>query len=542
MADEVQACFPGVAEVRAQLGLILQSQGFSSSEKLKEFLEYVVEETLAGRGEQIKAYTIGLEVFGLGQNFDPSLNTVVRVTAGRVRDRLERYYYKAGAADKVYIDIPRGNYAPFFSYLNRRASIPAPAEHSGAELAERETKRGLKQYKPTILVMPFSEISNDKSLAPFLKGLAEEIAIALNRYDEFVVYTPQSLKEQSGDVWQLAERTGAKFIINGSAQLHDHKLRLRVALIDSQTRFHIWADKFEGDLNARPLFDIQDDITAQFVSRIADSFSFVNRIQLKREIVNSDFGLEVYEAMLLYHYWVISLTPEHYTKARVALEKAVRLEPQSAPLKAMLADVYAANCQWGIDLDKNDLELSLKLADEALEIDDCSHYANWAKAYNYFLRRDKDNFLHYVNKSLALNPSNTNIMATSAVKLIMTGEVDKGFEMLREALRFNPHIPSWYRSGMFIIHYLKGNFEEALSEAQHITTPNFFWGPLMRAAANGQLGKIEDAQKELTELFRLVPDFVDSGRGIMLKLFFQEKSVEKLIQGLKLAGLDIKDI
>ncbi len=539
MNDVAQHAMPTAQEVRFQLGLILQSAEFNSSEKLKDFLGYVVEETLAGRGEQIKAYNIGLDVFGLGKNFDPGLNTVVRVTAGRVRNKLEHYYLKSAKQDLVHIEIPKGSYLPAFSYFEKITGAPESDAEVEAVSADQELKPGIKQYKPAILVMPFSDISDAKSLASWLKGLSEEIAIALNRYDEFIIYTTQNAEEQNEDVWTLAGKMNARLIINGSAQLQGRLIRLRAALIDAKTRFHVWSDKFEGNLDSKSTFDVQDEIAARLVSRIADSFSFINRIRLKWELDYSEFGLEVYEAMLFYHYWMISLTPRHYAKAKAAIEKAIKLEPFSASLKAMLSDVYASNYQWGADIDPDDLAFSMKLAAEAFELDGSSHYANWAKAYNYFLRRDKENFLYYVNKALDLNPSNANIMATSAVKLIMTGEKDKGLSLLEEALRLNPHVPSWYRSGFFITHYLNGDYEAALAEAKHISIPDFLWGPLMRAAALGRLGELEEGRNELAELLRIVPDFPDSGNEIMIKLFFKPSTVDKVMQGLRQAGLDV---
>ena len=545
---------PTEHEVRSQLELILLSKEFNSCERLKKFLSYVVDETLAGRGEQIKAYSIGLDAFQLGQDFDPSLNTVVRVTAGRVRNKLERYYMTVGVADKIYIEIPKGGYSPLICH-SRLANgadgaaatvasasttvpaTPAPAAQDAAPYS-LEPQTFARQYKPTTIVLPFTNLSGDSTLAPFLQGLAEEIAIALNRYDEFTVFAPQALDIQSTDIWELAARVGGRFIINGSVQFNCGQLRLRVALVDSVSRSHIWSDKFESQLEPGAWFNVQDEITAQVVSRIADSFNFINRMQLKQEMESSLAGLEIYEAMLFYHYWIISLTPQHFTKAKEALEKALELEPRSASLTAMLADVYASHCQWNLNKDEETLKLSLQLAEQALELDSACHYANWAKAYNCYLRKDKENFLYYVNKTLKLNPSNTNIMGTSGVKLIMVGCVEEGLAMLQEALRLNPHIPCWYRIGPFIVSYLQGDYGAALAEAQHITTANFLWGPLLRAAAYGQLGKTEEGAKELNSVLKSEPEFKEKGYDAMSRLFFQPTILGKVVQGLTYCGFD----
>lgn len=544
MQHNAQASPPDALEIRAQLELILNSQEFISSEKLRKFLVYVVEETLAGRGGKIKAYSIGLEVFRLGKNFDPGLNTVVRVTAGRVRNKLERYYLKAGSGDKIYIEIPKGSYLPSIRYLQaaehstspiKTNAVPVQADPSIRASAEPSAKA--PQHKPTILVLPFVNISGTDTLNLFLHGLAEEIAITLSRYDEFVVFTPQVANQSGTDSWELAEKMGARFVINGSAQLSDNLLRLRVTLADSVSRFQVWSERFDSDFAAASFFSTQDEITGQVVARIADSFNFIHHMQLKNELEESTTGLEVHVAMLFYHYWLISLTPQHFIEAREALGTALALEPDSASLKGMLSDVYASHHQWGLTIEDNALELSLRLAEEALRLDNSCQYANWAKAYNCFLSRDKHNFLTYVKRAMELNPSNTNIMSAAGVKLIMTGQSDEGLAMLHTALHLNPHIPGWQRLGPFTVHYLAKDYDAALAEAKQIITADFFWGPLARAAALGRLGRREEGAAELGEVFKLMPDFQENGRATILRLFFQEESVDKIWKGLKLAGL-----
>ncbi len=537
---------PEAHEVNSQLERILGSKEFSSSQKLKDFLNYVVDETLAGRGAQIKAYNIGLEVFRLGKKFDPGYNTIVRVTAGRLRNKLERYYLKSSREDRVYIEIPKGSYVPSFRYFSPDLPLPVANPPDAGQLDEQPTAppvAGIKppkalQRKPTIMVLPFSDLTDNRSLRSFAQGLAEEMAIALNRYDEFVVFTPHPREMNQLDQWELAEKTGARFIITGSAQLSDNNLRLRVVLADALSRFHVWSDKFESRLEAASQFSVQDEITEQVVARIADSFNFIHRLQLKNEIEESAAGLEVYEAMLFYHYWIISLTAQHFLKTKKTLHIAVDLEPMSASLKGMLSDVYASHFQWGLDIEGNALEMSMQLAEDALELDSGSQYANWAMAYNCFLRREKTNFLAYVHKSLAINPSNTNIMATASVKMIMSGQHEEGMQMLHAALRLNPHIPSWYRLALFIVHYMQGNYEVALSEAKHVIIDNFIWGHLARSAALGMLGRKEQGRQELDELLRIRPTFADTARSTLLRLFFEETSVDKLLIGLAHSGLE----
>lgn len=537
---------PNAHEIKEQLSLILKSSEFDTSSRLREFLSYIVEEALAGRGDNIKAYNIGMEVFGLGKSFDPEINTVVRVTAGRLRTKLESYYYKSNGLNRVHITIPRGSYQPEFIYIEQ------PAEQAKAEegmAPDKQTQEehapptahpqttGATQNHPTILVLPFVSLGDKERLEPFLQGLDEEIAIAMNRFYELRVFTLQTQNSMNQDAWKYAAQIGARFIIAGNAQLDAEKLRLRISMLDSASRSHVWAEKFEGDLSQASLFEVQDDIAGKLVSRITDSFSFINRMHI-HELASSDTpGLEVYEAIIFYHYWIISLTNRHFQNAKKALEKAVIVDPKSASLKAMLADVYASHYQWSLKAAEEDIDASRQLAEHALELESTSQYANWAKAYNCYLRRDKDNFLAFAQHSVDLNPSNTNLQASYCLRLVMLGEQEKGLNVLREALKYNPNIPSWHRAAPFIVHYLAGDYTAALAEANQMTTANFIWAYILRAAAYGKLGMIAEGSQEISKLLDIEPDFKPHAYTFMLKLVYQPETVDALLDGMKLSGL-----
>lgn len=539
---------PTPEEIQTQLGLILESPEFASSGRLKSFLGYVVEETLAGRGERIKAYNLAVDVFDLGLNFNSSLNPSVRVAASRLRNKLEHYYFTSPNSDAVLISIPKGSYLPQFSYLEP-GQRPTPQTDltqgvaseltANAENASPAACDARFESNPLVIVTPFTCIGNHEQLQNFLLGLTEEIAIALTRFDELSVINLQP-EHNDPDIWKLSEKTGARFILGGSAQVGGKKnsdLRLRIHLSDAITRSQIWADRYNGTLDNASLFNLQDAITEQAAARIGDSFGLINRMLLKEKAQKSTADLKVYEAMLYYHHWLISLTPERFIAAKNALERAIELDPAYATTKAMLADVYASHCQWSLNIFDDALELSLDLANQAIELDINCQYAHWARAYNCYLRRDEKYFLDSVYRAIDLNSSNTNILATAGTKLAMIGRSEEGLEMLNKALRLNPFIPSWYRSAPFIVHYMHQEYEMALDEAKHISTPNFMWGHLMRAAAHGMLGQKKEANAELAELLAIKPEFKRTGEAAMLLLFFQPAAVERLCLGLKKAGL-----
>jgi hypothetical protein len=113
---------PSLETIRVQLERLLQSVDFRASNKQRKFLNFVVDETLKGRTSQVKGYTIAVAVYGRTESFDPQVDPIVRVEAGRLRRALEHYYLTAGKNDPVRIEIPKGGYVPTFNKVQNPPS------------------------------------------------------------------------------------------------------------------------------------------------------------------------------------------------------------------------------------------------------------------------------------------------------------------------------------------------------------------------------------------------------------------------------------
>ena len=134
--------------IRRQVERILEGQTFVGSKQLSKFLQFVVEEALAGRDADLKAYTIGVEVFGRGDDFDPQSDSIVRVEASRLRQKLREYYLTIGRNDDVVIDIPKGSYRPLFI-------VNGPKQQGTAKpsTSSRRANAGFPRM-PVVLIAP----------------------------------------------------------------------------------------------------------------------------------------------------------------------------------------------------------------------------------------------------------------------------------------------------------------------------------------------------------------------------------------------------
>ena len=142
--------------IREQLVRILNSGPFHQSQRRQRFLEYLVNETLAGRGERLKAYNVALEVFERPETFDPTVDPLVRIEAARLREKLREYYGTDGQDDFIHIDLPKGTYTPQIEF--RHEGAPPIARRRAPPTQE------VSSTVPAVAVLPFDDLSADQSL------------------------------------------------------------------------------------------------------------------------------------------------------------------------------------------------------------------------------------------------------------------------------------------------------------------------------------------------------------------------------------------
>jgi len=175
---------PSSEEVRAQLDRILTSGDFNASVRNRDFLRYVVEETLAGRAAYIKGFTVAQEVFGRGTDFDPQLDPVVRIEASRLRRSLEHYYLTAGKAEPVLIELPKGGYVPRFEGVDQ----PVGTEVALSSTSEpASVLKSSEPVRPSILVLPFENLGGELNGDLLARGITEELISRLLAYKELSV-------------------------------------------------------------------------------------------------------------------------------------------------------------------------------------------------------------------------------------------------------------------------------------------------------------------------------------------------------------------
>ena len=253
-----------------QLERMVADPALAVSARDRSFLRYVVGETLAGRGERIKAYSIATEVFGRSRDFDAQNDPVVRVEAGRLRRALELYYLLAGRDDPVLIDMPKGGYKPIFRRRSE-ARAPGATPRSGQLDMSGHGKSALLQggSRLSIVVLPFANLNADPEQDYFAEALVTDLTTDLSRITgSFVISrnTAFTYKGKRIRAEELGRELDVSFMIEGSVRREYHSVRVNVQLVDTRTGGEVWAQRFDGD--ADRLFALQDAITSKIAATL----------------------------------------------------------------------------------------------------------------------------------------------------------------------------------------------------------------------------------------------------------------------------------
>jgi len=525
---------PTATEIRTQLAKIVDSSSFQKATRLREFLRFVVNERLDGRADNLKAYTIGLEVFDRPDNFDPITDTIVRVNAGKLRHALERYYLGPGRQDKILISIPKGRYVPVFQ---TQEFEQARGENNPVESA-CEPLDSTKQ--PTIAVLPFRKISLEPSREFIINGFGEELTMAMSRFSGLRViayYSTSGIKPEQYGPDQLYRILGTTFVITGSIYQIADKLRVNVELVRTDNSQHVWSHRYDRNYTADILFLIRDDIVQSVVAAVADDYGIISKIIATASRGKAVDELGAYEAFMRYYHYNITLDPRDYGEALYALEQAVAMDAEYALAWAMLGILYFDAFTFSLGDLKNPLEKSIEAARKAITIDPFCQHAYFAMCSVQLQQRNEEEVIRNANKIIELNPNAGHLVGTAGWFLAMVGQYDKGFRIIESSMQLNPFFPSWFHLPYFLNYYLDGNLGDALATIKKFGLPDFFWNPLMQAAVLGQLGRITEAQAAFQRLISLKPDFPARARFYISCFLIKDKWVDLILEGLKKAGL-----
>jgi adenylate cyclase len=392
--------------------------------------------------------------------------------------------------------------------------------------------------RPSIAVLPFSNMSGDPEQEYFADGIVEDITTALSRFKSLFVIARNSsftYKGRAVDIKQAGRELGVRYLLEGSVRKSGERMRISGQLIDAASGAHLWAEKIDGALE--DVFELQDEITSRVVGAIEPS---ITRAEITRAQVKSTVNLDAYDLCLralAAHY---SQTPSNFDKALLLLEEALRLDPSYAWVKALSAYIYCLKIGqgWGAPEDEGK---AMVLAREALSSgsDEPKTIAFAAHALAW-LAREHDIALTAIGRALHSNLDCFDVLMRSGWVHAWTADFDIAIEHFQRCIRLNPIDPllGYAYCGLAFVHNLKGSYEDGGKYARLTAhnMPRWMFGWIHLAISEAYTGNSEAARASVDRMLTLSPSF-SIRHYYLVSSSKYDWMLNKAAHGLRLAGL-----
>jgi TolB-like protein len=310
----------------------------------------------------------------------------------------------------------------------------------------------------SIAVLPFANMSADPEQEYFADGFSEDLITDLARFNELFVVsrnTSFAFKERSLDIRKVGKELGVAYCLEGSVRKMGARVRITAQLIDTRRGDHVWADKF--DANITDLFDLQDDLAAAIVSKVASRMETKTRNAAKRK---RQVDLQAYDFLLrgLELHRLGGVTQKSAEEALFWFDKAIKADPDYARAYAWKSCATATLArEW---THQNTLDEAIALAQRAIDLDsEDSESHRILGSINLYLR-DYDKAEFHFNRAVELNPNSAFILGRTGELYNFLGNPEKALTFLRRARKLDPLLPSYCRELEAAAHYVQGNFEK----------------------------------------------------------------------------------
>ncbi|MBY3027082.1 adenylate cyclase [Rhizobium leguminosarum] len=559
--------------IKNQLARIVVSPEFPQVGRSAAFLSYVVEETLAGRGDRIKGYTIAVEVFKRFAGYTQD-DPVVRIEAGKLRRALERYYLTAGRGDPVLIEIPKGGYVPTFTSLptghpgNVPPEVlpPRPADTRGALnwrlsagalaialaagigiglFGAKSILRSMPtpdQDGPTLVVAPFANLGGGPQVELYATGLTEELLTALPRFKEIKVFGRETSRALPSDVAtsRIRNELGARFLLAGGVRLSGNRVRITARLLDTGNGAILWSQDYD-DAQSSDLFAIQSDVANKVATAIAQPYGVMAKADSMKPPAE-DLG--TYKCTLDFYSYRAELSVERHGQVRTCLETAVAHFPSFATGWAMLSIVYLDEDRFRFNSrigSPSPVERSLEAARRAVQFDSDNVRGQQALMTALFFAQQVPEALSVGEQAIATNPNDTELLGEFGTRVAMSGQWKRGSELLDRALALNPGGGGYYQGTRALAAYMLHDTELAVRDIKRADLQKF---PLFHAVAAViyiDAGLADDARREAAIFDQMRPDFAPNFAAELKARNFTPEDRARLIGDARKAGLPVKD-
>jgi TolB-like protein/Tfp pilus assembly protein PilF len=499
-----------------------------------------------GNGESVNGtplvYRIGINLGDIIIDEDDTYGDGVNIAA-----RLEPLASPGGICVSaiVYGQVKGKVEAVFEDMGNQRLkniSEPVRTYHTGQRSAEPVSAATslARAYKPTIAVLPFDNMSADREQEYFSDGMTEDIITALSKYRWLEVVarnTTFGFKGKSPNIAELSRQLGADYVVEGSVRKAGDRLRITAQLIDATSGNHIWAERYDRDLD--DIFAVQDEITETIVARVEPELGMVERQRVAHKPRSNLKAWDCYHLGVANFY---KFSAEANRSAQDLFKKSSKLDPNFGDAYAWWAYATVLGMVYFDDEpDQKVLDQALQSALKAVEIDDRNAVFYMLLARVRLARCEYELALAELQTAIDLNPTFAAAYCGLGDSLAYEGRLEESIPLFEKAIRLSPHDPqrwAFYSYGA-LAHLFNADFEQAAVWAKNaLQVPNCqYWANAHLTVALALLDKTAEASDAAAQLLARKTGF---SCAFAEKKLFYIKRPEQLalyLDGLRKAGV-----
>jgi TolB-like protein/Tfp pilus assembly protein PilF len=549
---------PDQKAIREHLVRVLNSGPFHQAQRRRRFLEYIVNEALAGRGERLKGSNVAQAVFDR-ESFDPNIDPIVRMEAARVRDRLREYYETDGRDDPVRISLPKGTYTPHIEF--RQAPTLDPHSARATLVKQRGLLAaavlliitasfwGLSSWfsapslpeKPSVAVLPFYNIGAEPQWERFADGITEDIIADLSHHKDLIVIARSSTAVYKGkptDIRQIGRDLNVKYVVEGSIQSMGDQIRVTAQLIEAASGSQVWSERYDRPVD--DLFAVQNEVTQRIAATLGVWEGAVAEAERRLIRRKPPANLSAFDTYLLAEgSYIAQVTKEGLIKAEDLYRKALQLDPQLARAYLGLVAVQAYLIDYGFAPSVEEaLSKMMEAAEKAVQLDPDDGRTHLALGVAYQYHGKREQALAEFDRAETLAPSDADLLLIIAWGILQFGDSARAVSLAERALMLNPHYPDWYNQGLRIVYFFGEQYERSVKYTLLVKQPLALDYAFL-AMANAYLGRMSDAEAAAANVKKLDPTWIaerylieTGGTG-----GYAEKEAELFVDGARKAGV-----
>jgi adenylate cyclase len=467
---------------------------------------------------------------------------VYRVLAGvtattKTTRRVQRKYVRRGISSMVGLTIIAATVV-LVQHLSLRP--PAPS----ASIPSVHTAALTLPDKPSIAVLPFTNLSGDPQEEYFSDGITDDLITALSRLPDLFVIARTSTfvyKGKAAKVQDIGRELGVAYVLEGSVRKAGDNVRITAQLVDASSGDHLWAEHYDRPL--RDIFSLQDEIVRRIVTTLKLRLPLDMQWKKYSGILTAQHtdNPEAYDDFLRgVEYFGRAPSAEGTLKARQMVEKAIELDPAYTDAYAALGINYFWSwySQYGGD-DPKILDRAIELEQKAIALDDAHAYlAHAALCRFYSFKRQYDQAVTECQRAIELAPSCAFGNFCAADTLVRSGKPQQAIGFAEKAERLDPHYRVGWEQVRGAAYVVMGRYADAMPifKAFFVLQPYGVWEHVWLAIAYTELGREQEARAEIVEILRISPQF--SLKAEKERLALQDQALEeRYINDLRKAGL-----